>query len=146
MGVTNETSYGGCGQYRARWTARRRRSVECLAACGRIDAPGASGPGGRGKIELIAGGQTLLTGSFTTSSTGKDQTERTASLTSSAGVKGRAEIEIQRTSGGMKEELELSAQGLPPQAAYEVRLDGHAAGTFTTTNRGGANLKWARVK
>lgn len=91
-------------------------------------------------------GQVLLTGTFSTTSEDKDEIERTAMLAATGGADGGvAEIELER--GGdtvTKEELEVSAKGLPPNAACKVTVDGEVARTFTASRKGEAELKLTR--
>jgi hypothetical protein len=100
------------------------------------------------RVEIIdASGNVVLNGDFTTTSEDADETERTAPLTAKGGTRARgtAEIEIARRKGVVtKDEIELTADGLPAASSCKLLIDGQVVSEFTTTSKGGVDLKLSR--
>jgi hypothetical protein len=89
-------------------------------------------------------GQILLRGAFTAKKTSKNETELTALLSgasAAAQANGKAEIEIERKNGSMKQELELSVKKLPAAAGVKVVIDGAELATVTANHEGEVELK-----
>jgi hypothetical protein len=96
-------------------------------------------------------GAVLLKGTFATTTESAGQVERTADLGSPTGspsanaAKGRADVDIELDNGvATKEEMALTAEGLPAAASVQVRVGAADAGTFTTTEDGTINLRLTR--
>jgi hypothetical protein len=100
------------------------------------------------RVEIIdASGNVVLNGDFATTSEDSDEIERTAPLTAKGATRtrGTAEIEIARSKGVVtKDEIELTADGLPPRASCKLLVDGVQVSEFTTTNKGRVDLKLSR--
>jgi hypothetical protein len=91
-------------------------------------------------------GQVLLHGTLKTSSNSAKETERKAELVSPSGqkAKGKIEIEIEREDGIVKDEVDVSAHGLPSMVQLELMLDGRHAAAFVTSKTGRADFEVER--
>jgi hypothetical protein len=100
------------------------------------------------RVEIVdASGDTVLLGTFATSEEGPGEIERSAALRPVGGTSGRgtAEIEIAKNKDVVtKDEIELTAEGLPPSTICKLLVDGQQVSEFTTTNRGRVDLKLSR--
>jgi hypothetical protein len=92
-----------------------------------------------------AGGQVVLSGSFTKSSDVGGELEHTAILNSTgvdADAKGVAETEVSKKNDGfIEQELEVKVEGLAAQAVFTLFIDGQEVASFTTDARGEAELE-----
>lgn len=90
-----------------------------------------------------ADGTAVLAGTFGEAVLDGRETERTATLTATAGgtATGTAEIELVTRDGTVERELELDAEGLAPDTSYTFIVDQATAATFTTDGKGSAELE-----
>jgi hypothetical protein len=91
-------------------------------------------------------GQVLLHGTLKTSSNTVKQTDRKADLVSPSGqkAKGKIDIEIERKDNSVKDQVEVSVEGMPTSSQFELRLDGRQATTFLTSKTGRAKFELER--
>ena len=92
-----------------------------------------------------AAGQVVLSGTFVVENKPDGDVEGKAILTGTglnAGAKGEAEFEVSTDSRGMMEkELELSVHKLAAGTSFSMFVDGQQVVTFTTNQRGAAELE-----
>ncbi len=92
-----------------------------------------------------AGGQAVLSGSFTMTTKPNRDVEGEATLApagADSDAAGRAEIEVSTKRGGrVEKELEVEVRNLAPGASFGLFVDGQQAATFTTSPRGAAELE-----
>jgi hypothetical protein len=88
-------------------------------------------------------GQVVLAGQFGAATTEDGETERTAALTSTgaANASGQAEIEIVTRGTTVERELELEVEGLAPKTTYSFVIDQQTAASFTTDDKGEAEVE-----
>jgi hypothetical protein len=94
-----------------------------------------------------AAGRTVLHGELGAAETADDgDVERKATLAArdGSGASGEAEIEVSRSSSGaVEQEVEIDVEKLSPSATYTLLVDGRPAATFTTDDKGGAEVELA---
>ena len=92
-----------------------------------------------------AAGQSVLSGSFVIENKQDGDVEGKALLTGTginAEAKGEAEFEVSTNrNGGMEKELEISVRKLVPGTSFSVFVDGQQVATFSTDQRGAAELE-----
>jgi len=91
-----------------------------------------------------AGGQIVLSGSFTmTTKDNGDIDGETALTTSVTGAKasGKAEVEIATKNGNVVKELEVDVRKLTSAATFTLFIDGQQVAVFTTSQKGAAELE-----
>ena len=93
-------------------------------------------------------GRVVLAGQFGEATLDGRETERSATLTATAGstAKGSAEIELVARDGKVERELELEAEGLSPNTSYTFVVDQQTAATFTTDAQGAVELELKDVR
>ena len=92
-----------------------------------------------------AAGQIVLSGSFVVENKQDSHVEGKALLTGTginAEAKGEAEFEVSTNrNGGTEKELEVSVRKLAPGTSYSMFVDGQQVATFSTNQRGAAELE-----
>jgi hypothetical protein len=92
-----------------------------------------------------AGGQVVLSGNFTTMTEKDGDLEGETPLTATgvdADAVGRAEVEVSTVKyGAVDKELEVSVRDLAPGTTFNLFVDGQQAASFTTDQRGAAELE-----
>ena len=92
-----------------------------------------------------AGGQTVLSGSFTMSTKRNRDVEGEATLAATGvdpDAAGKAEVEVStKKDGSVEKELEVEVRDLAPGANFNLFVDGRQAAAFTTNHRGAAELE-----
>ena len=92
-----------------------------------------------------AGGQVLLSGSFTMTAKPNRNVEGEATLaptSAGADAAGKAEVEVStKRDGRVEKELEVEVRNLAPGASFSVFVDGQQVAGFTTNPRGAAELE-----
>jgi len=92
-----------------------------------------------------AGGQVVLSGSFTMTTT-KDNgdIEEEAPLKATAvdsNAEGKAEVEVSTKKGTVEKELEIDVPKLNPGATFSLFVDGQQITAFSTNQQGNAELE-----
>lgn len=92
-----------------------------------------------------AAGQIVLSGSFVVENKRDGAVEGKALLTGTginAAAKGEAEFEVSKNRKGTTEkELEVSVRNLAPRTSFSMFVDGQQVTTFSTNQRGAAELE-----
>ncbi len=92
-----------------------------------------------------AAGRVVLQGAFGAAEADDDgDVERKATLAAKDGssASGEAEVETGKAgSGAAKQEVEVSVEKLAPSATYTIHLDGRQAASFTTDDKGKAEVE-----
>ena len=92
-----------------------------------------------------AAGQIVLSGNFIAENKRNGDVEGKALLTGTginAMAKGEAEFEVSTNrNGGKEKELEVSVRRLAPGTSFSMFVDGQQVATFTTNQRGAAELE-----
>ena len=96
-----------------------------------------------------AAGHIVLSGAFVARREQDGDVEGKALLTgtgNNAAAKGEAEFEVSTNkTGGTERELEVSVRQLAPGASFSLFVDGQQAATFSTNQRGAAELEMKDV-
>ena len=96
-----------------------------------------------------AAGQIVLSGNFVVENKQDGHVEGKALLTgteSNPAAQGKAEFEISTNkNGGTEKELEVSVRKLAPGTSFSLFLDGQQIATFSTNQRGAAELEMKDV-
>jgi hypothetical protein len=96
------------------------------------------------RVEVALDATVVLSGQFGPETVDGDEIKREAVLAAAAGNgTGEAEVELD-TADRAKQELEIEVEGLTVRTTYQVLVDGHVAGTFTTDVRGKGSLELSR--
>lgn len=89
-----------------------------------------------------ASGQAVLAADFGTVVETGGERERQAVLTGAGGARGEAEVELVTAADGTAhQELEVDVEGVAPNAALTVFVDGKALGSFTADAKGEAEVE-----
>jgi hypothetical protein len=91
-----------------------------------------------------AGGQVVLSGSFTITTKDNGDIDGEATLTATAvgsNAEGKAEIEVSTEKGTEEKELEVEVYKLTPRASFNLFVDGQQITAFSTNQRGDAELE-----
>ena len=96
-----------------------------------------------------AGGQTILSGSFTMVTKKNRDIEGKATLTATgvdADAAGKAEVEVStKKDGSVGKELEVEVRNLAPNANFNLFVDGQQVAVFTTDPRGAVELEMTNI-
>lgn len=89
-----------------------------------------------------ASGQAVLAADLGAVVASGRERERKAVLTGAGGARGEAEVELVTAADGTAhQELEVEVEGVAPNAALTVFIDGRALGSFTADARGEAEIE-----
>ena len=98
------------------------------------------------KVEVRdAAGRVVLSGTLGAPADDDDgDVERKTALTAAEGATGAGEAEVETGkagSGDTKQEVEVTVEKLSPSTAYTIHLDGRQAASFTTDDKGKAEVE-----
>lgn len=91
-----------------------------------------------------AGGQIVLSGSFTMTTKNNLDIEGEATLAATsvdADAAGKAEVEVSKRNGNVEKELEVEVRKLAPGETFNLFIDGQQTAVIKTNQRGVAELE-----